>query len=169
MTRMPKLILIKHAHSQMTPGVPPEQWRLSEQGRERCSSSASARAGSTIRRPSTAIGSLTVTAIRTGANESRSGKPISTLFDGSVAAPVMNVIPISAFVAWQLEQFSALSDAVASLGVFNTAALDEWVELLSKRRIPTIGGPLTSGQPVFEGGAFDQREDARFFGLTLAD
>jgi putative CocE/NonD family hydrolase len=30
--------------------------------------------------------------------------------------------------------------------------------------VPTIGGPLTSGQPVFEGGAFDQREDARFFG-----
>jgi len=30
--------------------------------------------------------------------------------------------------------------------------------------VPTIGGSLTSGQPVFEGGAFDQREDARFFG-----
>ncbi|RPI45617.1 MAG: CocE/NonD family hydrolase [Betaproteobacteria bacterium] len=32
--------------------------------------------------------------------------------------------------------------------------------------VPTIGGPLTSGQPVFEGGAFDQREDLRFFGCT---
>ncbi|MFB9124790.1 CocE/NonD family hydrolase [Paraburkholderia dipogonis] len=30
--------------------------------------------------------------------------------------------------------------------------------------VPTIGGALTSGAPVFEGGAFDQREDARFFG-----
>lgn len=30
--------------------------------------------------------------------------------------------------------------------------------------IPTIGGALTSGAPVFEGGAFDQREDERFFG-----
>ncbi len=30
--------------------------------------------------------------------------------------------------------------------------------------VPTIGGALTSGKPVFEGGAFDQREDARFFG-----
>jgi putative CocE/NonD family hydrolase len=30
--------------------------------------------------------------------------------------------------------------------------------------VPTIGGPLTSGQPVFEGGAFDQREHPRFFG-----
>jgi putative CocE/NonD family hydrolase len=32
--------------------------------------------------------------------------------------------------------------------------------------VPTIGGPLTSGQPVFEGGAFDQREHERFFGCT---
>jgi putative CocE/NonD family hydrolase len=32
--------------------------------------------------------------------------------------------------------------------------------------VPTIGGPLTSGRPVFEGGAYDQREDARFFGCT---
>jgi putative CocE/NonD family hydrolase len=30
--------------------------------------------------------------------------------------------------------------------------------------VPTIGGALTSGAPVFEGGAFDQREDERFFG-----
>jgi broad specificity phosphatase PhoE len=37
---MPKLILIKHAHSQMTPGVPPEQWELSEQGREQCTALA---------------------------------------------------------------------------------------------------------------------------------
>ena len=30
--------------------------------------------------------------------------------------------------------------------------------------VPTIGGALTSGAPVFEGGAFDQREGERFFG-----
>lgn len=30
--------------------------------------------------------------------------------------------------------------------------------------VPTMGGPLTSGQPVFEGGGFDQREHERFFG-----
>ena len=30
--------------------------------------------------------------------------------------------------------------------------------------VPTIGGALTSGRPVFEGGFYDQREDARFFG-----
>ncbi len=29
--------------------------------------------------------------------------------------------------------------------------------------VPTIGGALTSGKPIFEGGAYDQREDARFF------
>jgi len=31
--------------------------------------------------------------------------------------------------------------------------------------VPTMGGPLTSGVPVFEGGAFDQCEDKRFFGV----
>ncbi len=30
--------------------------------------------------------------------------------------------------------------------------------------VPTMGGPLTSGAPVFVGGAFDQVEDKRFFG-----
>jgi putative CocE/NonD family hydrolase len=30
--------------------------------------------------------------------------------------------------------------------------------------VPTIGGALTSGQPIFEGGVFDQREADRFFG-----
>lgn len=32
--------------------------------------------------------------------------------------------------------------------------------------VPTIGGSLTSGEPIFEGGAFDQTEHARFFGCT---
>lgn len=32
--------------------------------------------------------------------------------------------------------------------------------------VPTIGGSLTSGAPIFEGGAFDQREDERFFGIS---
>lgn len=30
--------------------------------------------------------------------------------------------------------------------------------------VPTIGGALTSGQPVFEGGGFDQREAEKFYG-----
>ncbi len=33
---MRKLILIKHAAPVVAPGVPPERWVLSEQGRERC-------------------------------------------------------------------------------------------------------------------------------------
>jgi uncharacterized protein len=34
--------------------------------------------------------------------------------------------------------------------------------------VPTIGGPITSGEPVMEGGAFDQREGPRFFGSRRA-
>ncbi|MGO4175614.1 CocE/NonD family hydrolase [Bosea sp. TAF32] len=34
--------------------------------------------------------------------------------------------------------------------------------------VPTIGGALTSGQPIFEGGGFDQREGPRFFGSRAA-
>ncbi|UFK93004.1 CocE/NonD family hydrolase [Providencia rettgeri] len=33
-----------------------------------------------------------------------------------------------------------------------------------KHPVPTIGGALTSGQPIFWGGAFDQRELPQFFG-----
>ena len=33
---MPKLVLIKHASPEVVAGVPPEQWRLSEQGRAAC-------------------------------------------------------------------------------------------------------------------------------------
>ena len=42
---MSKLILIKHSHSQMTPGLPPEEWELSEQGRGRCAALAARLAG----------------------------------------------------------------------------------------------------------------------------
>jgi putative CocE/NonD family hydrolase len=31
--------------------------------------------------------------------------------------------------------------------------------------VPTLGGTITSGEPIMVGGAFDQREDARFFGV----
>jgi broad specificity phosphatase PhoE len=33
---MPKLILVKHSAVRVEPGIPPEQWRLSEDGRRRC-------------------------------------------------------------------------------------------------------------------------------------
>ncbi|MDP3179697.1 MAG: CocE/NonD family hydrolase [Spirochaetaceae bacterium] len=32
------------------------------------------------------------------------------------------------------------------------------------RPVPSIGGSITSGEPVMRGGAFDQREESRFFG-----
>lgn len=35
--------------------------------------------------------------------------------------------------------------------------------------VPSIGGTITSGQPVMVGGAFDQREGPRFFGSTEPD
>lgn len=35
-----------------------------------------------------------------------------------------------------------------------------------RRPVPSIGGTITSGQPVMVGGAFDQREGPRFFGST---
>lgn len=34
------------------------------------------------------------------------------------------------------------------------------------RPVPSIGGALTSGEPVFSGGAFDQVEDSRFLGCA---
>ncbi|MEZ4457120.1 MAG: CocE/NonD family hydrolase [Gemmatimonadales bacterium] len=33
--------------------------------------------------------------------------------------------------------------------------------------VPSIGGPITSGAPVMEGGAYDQREGPRFFGSKV--
>ena len=30
--------------------------------------------------------------------------------------------------------------------------------------VPSIGGTITSGEPIMVGGGFDQREDARFYG-----
>lgn len=33
--------------------------------------------------------------------------------------------------------------------------------------VPSVGGPITSGAPVMEGGAYDQREGPRFFGSTV--
>src|SRR4051812_34704743 len=39
---MRKLILVKHAAPQVVPGVPPEKWTLSEQGKQRCAALADA-------------------------------------------------------------------------------------------------------------------------------
>jgi broad specificity phosphatase PhoE len=37
---MPKLILIKHASPVVAPGLPPEQWKLSDEGKRRCAAAA---------------------------------------------------------------------------------------------------------------------------------
>lgn len=47
-------------------------------------------------------------------------------------------------------------------------ATDSWREYRfdPAHPVPTIGGTVTSGAPVMVGGAFDQREEERFFGST---
>ncbi len=45
----------------------------------------------------------------------------------------------------------------------SSAAFVEWTHD-PENPVPTIGGPITSGAPVMEGGAFDQREVAGIFG-----
>ena len=55
-----------------------------------------------------------------------------------------------------------------SLSPSAPAAREAWHEYRFDPRapVPTIGGTVTSGQPVMVGGAFDQREGPRFFGST---
>ena len=55
-----------------------------------------------------------------------------------------------------------------SLSTAQPAERDAWREYRfdPAKPVPTIGGTVTSGQPVMVGGAFDQREGARFFGST---
>jgi putative CocE/NonD family hydrolase len=56
--------------------------------------------------------------------------------------------------------------AGGSLSTQAPSAADARISYASDPRhpVPTIGGSLTSGEPVFSGGGFDQREDDRFFG-----
>jgi putative CocE/NonD family hydrolase len=53
-----------------------------------------------------------------------------------------------------------------SLSVAKPTEREAWREYRfdPARPVPTIGGTVTSGQPVMVGGAFDQREGPRFFG-----
>jgi len=55
-----------------------------------------------------------------------------------------------------------------SLSVTKPSERDAWREYRfdPAHPVPTIGGTVTSGQPVMVGGAFDQREGSRFFGST---
>jgi putative CocE/NonD family hydrolase len=56
--------------------------------------------------------------------------------------------------------------ADGSLSTQAPSGTDDRISYASDPRhpVPTIGGSLTSGEPVFSGGGFDQREDDRFFG-----
>ena len=53
-----------------------------------------------------------------------------------------------------------------SLSAVTPSEREAWREYRfdPKNPVPTIGGTVTSGQPVMVGGAFDQREGPRFFG-----
>lgn len=68
-------------------------------------------------------------------------------------------IPTTEFRAYHLHGDGSLStDAPA------TDAAPLAYDFDPRDPVPTIGGALTSGKPVFDGGGYDQREDARFFG-----
>ena len=71
-------------------------------------------------------------------------------------------LPDTRFVGYHLHADGRLDPAAPSA---DAPALD--YDFDPADPVPTIGGSLTSGQPVFEGGAFDQREDARFFGARF--
>lgn len=72
--------------------------------------------------------------------------------------------------AWPLPQTQATDFYLHADGRLDTQKPDATEARLHyqfdpRHPVPTLGGSLTSGQPVFEGGGFDQREDARFFGV----
>jgi putative CocE/NonD family hydrolase len=71
-------------------------------------------------------------------------------------------LPDTRFVRYHLHADGRLDPALPRA---NAPALD--YDFDPADPVPTIGGSLTSGQPIFEGGAFDQREDARFFGARF--
>ena len=70
-------------------------------------------------------------------------------------------LPDTRWTPYYFGRDGALSTTKPSTG-------DAWREYRfdPARPVPTIGGTVTSGQPVMVGGAFDQREGARFFGST---
>lgn len=55
------------------------------------------------------------------------------------------------------------SGSLGSEAVDTSPAFVEWTHD-PENPVPTVGGPITSGAPIMEGGAFDQREAADIFG-----
>ena len=72
-------------------------------------------------------------------------------------------LPTVQFTPYYLHADGALSTAKPAADVTSVATPISY-DYDPSNPVPTIGGPLTSGEPVFEGGAFDQREHQRFFG-----
>jgi putative CocE/NonD family hydrolase len=70
-------------------------------------------------------------------------------------------IPDTKWTRFHLHRDGKLAEAVPS-----EANASREYRYDPKDPVPTIGGTVTSGQPVMVGGAFDQRESARFFGST---
>jgi len=70
-------------------------------------------------------------------------------------------IPDTRWTPYYLGRDGSLSPAAPSGG-------EAWKEYRfdPQQPVPTIGGTITSGQPVMVGGAFDQREGPRFFGSS---
>jgi putative CocE/NonD family hydrolase len=75
--------------------------------------------------------------------------------------------------SWPPEESVNLTLVLGSSGTLATAsgtgdAQDSFLEYDFDPRdpVPTLGGQLTSGEPVMSGGAFHQHPDDRFFGVT---
>jgi uncharacterized protein len=69
-------------------------------------------------------------------------------------------LPETRFVRYHLQPEGRLDPALPPEGAESYSYDHD-----PSRPVPTIGGALTSGEPVFTGGAYDQREDPRFFGI----
>lgn len=68
-------------------------------------------------------------------------------------------IPNTKIQTWHLQHDMSLKQTPSQIAA-HTFQSDP------RNPIPTIGGAITSGAPVFIGGAFDQRESAEFFGAS---
>ena len=70
-------------------------------------------------------------------------------------------LPDTRFTPYYLHHDGTLDPALPGEGVAPLA-----YDYDPRHPVPTIGGGISSGAPVMAGGAFDQREDSRFYGCT---
>ncbi len=64
----------------------------------------------------------------------------------------------------QFQSYFIHDNGLLSTDVPKADAMPFTYDFDPKNPVPTIGGSLTSGQPIFEGGGFDQRESLSFYG-----